>query len=279
MAAKVTGWHGNAADKNWTNSSNWNNGVPATTVDADTVIWLANAVDDCELNISQTGNIKLAKVIFEVGCTKNLGENAGTPFIRSVGEIIHQGTGTLYFKDGDNTTDKITIDAPNDILAASIDGNTVTALDIMRGKVNVVATMGSIARLIMGFRNDAVNDVNLTVASGAGTIVEFIQRGGISTLSGAITNALILGGVCNYLDGVLSTLRLAGGRFNFESNDALTLAHIIAGLFDCNTSGIAKTITQAIVHRDAILNKSIHTTVTTETVLPGGIVTIGKVAA
>lgn len=279
MAVKVTGWHGNAGDKDWNNSGNWNNGVPATITDADTVIWLANATFDCELNIAQTADIKLSRIIFEDGCTKNLGLNAGSPFTRSVSEIIHQGSGTLYFKDGDSLTNRILIDAPNDTLAANIDGNTVTSLDIMRGKVNVAATMGIITRLVMGFRNDAINDVDLTVSSGAGNISEFIQHGGVSNISGAVTNALVLGGICNYLEGALITLRLAGGRFNFESNDALQLAHVVAGLFDCNTSGIAKTITEIIVHRDAILNKSTHTTIGAEIVLPGGIVTFNKIAA
>ena len=279
MAVKVTGWHGNAGDKDWDNPNNWNNGVPTNAIDADTVIWLANATFDCELNVAQTADIKLNKIIFEDGCTQNLGLNTGSPFTRSVGEIIHQGSGTLYFKNGDFLTDRILIDAPNDVLAASIDGNTVTSLDIMRGKVTVAATMGSIGRLIMGFRNDAINDVDLTINSGAGTVAELIQHGGVSSISGAVTNAMILGGVCNYLDGILTTLRLAGGRFNFESNDTLVLAHVIAGLFDCNTSGIAKTITEIIVHREAILNKSTHTTITTETILPGGIVTMDKIAS
>ncbi|OHB58688.1 MAG: hypothetical protein A2Y07_11175 [Planctomycetes bacterium GWF2_50_10] len=103
--AKTTYWTGAAGDGNWTNASNWNNGVPVST---DTVIFdgrgdSAGTIRALTSGLNQ-GAVNLALLHIKSGFDAN-GGDTGSPLEISASEIIFEGPGVWNIKCcGPNST-------------------------------------------------------------------------------------------------------------------------------------------------------------------------------
>lgn len=264
-------WDG-SKDTNWTDIDNFlEGGLPGGAED---VVVLSSAQNSILDNITQPASAKLGNIIIEKGCPKSFGLDATTPFNRSCASILHQGGegSKLFFKDGDQTTDRVIIDSDNVVDAARLDGDTITYVELLKGGIIFADSLTNIAQLIIAYRN-AEDDVSLSMEDGVGTITTAFQLAGSVTSRAAITGLYQLGGIFSQIKNAISALILHGGVHNYDVSDTLILTMLTGGLLELNNTGVTKTLTDLWVLPGGHVNKNALTTITNEYLLPGGKIT------
>lgn len=264
-------WNG-SEDTDWTNTINFvEDSLPGAGEDT---VLLNTAQNSIEINITQPSSAKLGWIVIEKGCPISLGLSGDTPFERSCAGILHQGdeNSKLFFKDGDQTTDRIIIDTDNQIDGARIDGDTVTNVDLLKGKTVLAATMANIANLTVSYRNQE-SDVILTMEDGVGTIGKLIQLAGTIMSRAAITTLVLSGGTFSQVKNAIINLFQGAGTCNYDVVDTLIYAILSGGLLDLNNTGVTKTITDLWILPGGHVNKNALTTISNEYLLPGGRIT------
>jgi len=146
--------------------------------------------------------VKLALLYTGSGFRPDIGAT-GSPIEVSAAKVIHRGSGTLYFKDGDDGTDEIIIDSPNTLLAAALDGAAITMISAIRGAVQGIGTLGAVAMLRVS------HNAKVAWNAGAGAIAKAICSGGVVTCSAVVTALLQAGG--NWTQAIEEIVTWDGG--------------------------------------------------------------------
>jgi hypothetical protein len=189
----------------------------------------------------------------ERGCTINIG-GAGNPLDIGVLQFNHFGSGSVYYKHNDigapPTHESILIDSDNLVNAFNLDGAALDSLQIIKGAVVISGTMGAITHLLVGSRDNPVNDASLVVNAGAGAITKIVQAGGRVTMNSSSGIAsggsyVISSGVCYFNSGDVRSLIISGGTFYLNTTTTLDHVFIVNGTLDLTKSAGNKTITTA----------------------------------
>lgn len=284
-------WHsyydnsdGDWADANWPTKTG---GAPADVpVDGDDIIipgTTALAISD-DTNLDQKG-IKLGIMRIAEGMRFDIG-TAAYPLIIDAAEVIHQGTGCLYFESNDNAstefTDLVTIDSPggSDTIA-HLDGEQIDKIHVLRGKVTLAATLGSVtlpSRLRIGDKTSqhkAHVTLNGSMLASTGHITQFSGEF-FATKDGAgsatIPKFTLTGGRATFSDGYVTEMEIGGGGRRGEvfwnvsnaDGDLIASAFLYPGaVLDLTESELPKTITNLYHWPGSYLYRHEHLTTIT----------------
>jgi hypothetical protein len=239
-------------DGGWA-AGNWSLGAaPADAGEA-----LVPASGTTSISGTDQKGIYVAKLIFDTGFIGNIGTN-GDPLIIDGAIIHHKGSGTLYLKSDDNAsgeyTDWVLIDSDAGGLAANLDGEEMTRISVLKGRVELAATLGSVtlpALVEVAWRDNQSIDAHVTIAcallAATGTLV--ISGGQVfTTAAGApsIVNVNQSGGLWDHgaAAGGVTTYNGMGGRAHWKPVSTLATANIHAGcVLDLTQNSLSKVIT------------------------------------
>lgn len=149
--------------------------------------------------------VDLAELRIESTYAQDIG--GSTPLTISAGKVVHRGSGTLTYIDGDGTTDRIEVDSENSTDALDLSGTTTTKLVVTKGKAHI--TGGTVTTAVVDARTNRTTDAELEIDSGA-----------------TVTNIFVNGGVC---------------EDNSQNNSTLVSVGCV-GTYTCSPDG-ARTIT------------------------------------
>jgi len=193
-------------------------------------------------NMAALQAIDLDLVRTDEGYSGNVGAD-GTPMVVSADLVKVFGSGEFHYKDGDLTTDLIIIDAANASTVISLDGTTLTEIIVLRGKVTIQSSAGAITRLQVHYHGNRATDANVTIESGAGTITDLLQTGGIVRCNAAVTNARIDGGTLIQDIATITTLEINSGLVDYDFGGIIATARVRGGELNLMRNDDAKTIT------------------------------------
>jgi hypothetical protein len=199
----------------------------------------------------------------------NIGAS-GTPLTISADKVVHEGGGTLHYKDGDGTTDKVIVKSENQELAAELDGDTITRLIVAKGKVLCKATLGVVARLDVTYMNHIDSDAIVDFETGSGgtavTII-WMNGGNVTIRDRQLANIAVAGGVLT-LDNdctvaASSAWATMGGRLASKASGTIGWLFALSGTVDLTEHIAATTVSILRLFPGAILHKSDDFTTTT----------------
>jgi len=190
-------------------------------------------------NMDALAAIDLDLVHIGKGFTADIG-SSGSPLEVSADKVIHQGSGTLYYLDGDGTTDWMVIDSVASGTAAVVAG-TITQINAMRGLVQGTSDLTGVAVL------SVAPSAAVVIDAGAGTVAFLLVDGG--------------SGICS---AVVTSLVMTSGKWTQEDEEIVT-AHIAGGTVNYNSPASTGTLVTAYVGRQAIIDLTQNTKVKTIT--------------
>lgn len=208
--------------------------------------------------ISDLNNAALTgvKLFIEKGWPGNIGAD-GNPLIISAAHVVHEGNGTVYFQDGNGSTNDFEI-CQNSLsgTAAKLYGGTFDRVHCSRGSLILAAT-AVVATLEVGYKANPTDDATVSNLVGAQISGEIIQVGGKITLDAIeIVDWVMGGGTAYYSDSTysaglsLNDLFMTGGYFYYNrvdtgSSDGLARAFIHGGTVDLTATAEPKEVTYA----------------------------------
>lgn len=204
----------------------------------------ATPPDSFQVASSYAGNIGSSGTSLQF----DAGDNAAVALMQI------EGSGQMYIKYV-NTITELRVNIPPGALLQLGGAGTITKLYVTRGKVNITA--GTVTDLWTAW-STSPNDVTVDIEAGA-TVTNIRQNGGRITSASTTTHALweMVGGSARST-GVpgagahITTLRLMGGRFQWDMSGATTEAITSLfvhnrGIFDMSRSGDNRTLTASTV--------------------------------
>jgi len=244
MATRV--WQ--SSDGNWGNTASWTGA--AVPVSNDIVIFPENNAVSVTSGLSQAA-VDLDALITKPGYIGNIG-SSGTHLSISADRVLHEGSGTLYYTDGDGTTDLVIVNALGNVAAAVFSGTALSRIVLLAGKTTLDASLAALTDLEIGFVNSPQSDAECVIENGAGTITNLLMSGGVVSSSAVITNAHLNAGILTQesVAGAITNLFLAGGICRYKTSTTLVLAQLLAGVLDCREAR-SLTISTLRVHPGA----------------------------
>ena len=256
--AKTTIWDG-STDGDFTDATNWTNGVPVST---DTVIFDGRTAQDLDISIAQSA-VVLAELHIHQAYTGKIGTTAAYFEIASAIVTIGQhygsvatpaGSGQIKLDLGSSTAAQVTIwdsatvntdDATKEpILIICAHAN--TDFFVLKGNVGIAmnddAETSTLGDISVFYRSNLASDATVTLGPGV-TITNVNQTGGALNLQTAATLVSVSGGTLNNSgSGNITTLTLNGGTATNYSSGAITNLDVFGGTFVHNGTGTITTL-------------------------------------
>jgi hypothetical protein len=247
MARRI--WTG-ATNGNFGTAGNWS---PATApVSNDEAMFDASSTVNVDAGLDQSA-VDLDALIVAKGCKINIGTSA-SPLIISADKVLHEGDGTLYYKDGNGTTDLVIIKGTlqEGAGAAVLDGSSITRLVVAKGLVTIKGTAGSIGTLTIAWIDNVANDakVVLETRSASQSITTLRMSGGSLDSDWEIAALYLTEGRVFHdsaAGNAIQNIYQLGGSVQYQSSGTIGLAELVAGVLDASKSSAATTITDLIV--------------------------------
>ena len=217
-------WTG-AVDSQWLTAGNWS---PANepTVNERILIPAGTRSIEC-VGMS---NIQYTSLYVAPGYTGNIG-TSGTRLTCSFVDLVHKGSGKIYFAEGSGTTTTFLVDAPGNVDAIDCTGS-MTNFYLLRGTATLSGA-GSYTLITVGHRGSPSGDATLTITSSGGTQAEIMQYGGRVTNASTCTLLYCMAGTFIQQTGTAITTANVGGAGNallqYESVTQMTLCRVLAG--------------------------------------------------
>ncbi len=239
----------NSSDGDWDAAGSWTGGLPGGSDAA----LLNSTKANQAVTTDVTGIATLDELIVHPGYLAAIG-GSGNEVTCSVNTVRYFGGGELWLKDAAGTTDDVLIRAATPSGIVNLGGATMSRVYLERGTVTIAADMGAVALLSVGHVDTRATDVNLTITSGAGTVTDYQQSGGIVSSPNILTRAEVTGGTLRQTGtAAITTLAVGpGGVVNYESTGTITLFVVQPGGF-LDLGEQALTVTRGIVHRGGVL--------------------------
>lgn len=261
-----------SADGNLNAAASWSpSGVPAA---ADSVYFNASSQQDVVSGLDAFPSITRLHVQPEYGGNIGADGNALETTPRS---LIHQGTGSFFYKPVTNAIDLsyILVDSPNlqDAFTVVVGGNTATYhLYIRRGSAQLLNNTA-------GWNNIAIGGTTgigpfVTIGSDVGEIERYRQTSGIVTtktplsISTSTGPCIIDGGTLTYhASGTAAWWNpsITGGTFIYNGTGTLNNPVIHTGFLDMSQDSRAKTVGGLIILPAGMFAKHPNVTVTAAT--------------
>lgn len=235
MATRV--WQ--SSDGDWSNTASWTGAT--VPISNDVAVFPDNNSVSVTSGLSQAA-VDLDALIVHPGYTGDIA-TSGSHLTISADRVLHEGSGTLYYTDGNGITDLFILNASGG--AAVVSGTSLTRVLAMRGQLTLDASMSSLTDLEVSFFNSRASDALVTIENGAGTITNLRMNGGTVVSSAVITNLYMQGGTLTQENpaGAITNINQLGGRVIYKSASTIALAQIMAGILDCGQDARALTIT------------------------------------
>lgn len=206
-------WDNSDSDNDLDNDNNWSNGKPVAD---DNVFFSSTQTASATVNGDNAIAVDMPDLIHVgPGYSGQIG-TAAEPWHLSTDKLVHEGSGTLYWKDGAGPTLWVYIDSGASGLAASLGGDTMTRCSLIRGRVDLTSTLGTVAEL-------AINPA-ATVDIQGGTMTRVMMSGGTVTNIGTITTLIMGGGSwINHAAAPAITTMYVGGSSTLVYNNRTTI--------------------------------------------------------
>lgn len=238
------------ADRTWDNgagtrvvatAANWS--ADTAPVSNDRVFFTSeNTSANTGPNTTMTGLTAVDADLIQVqsGYTEAIGTN-GDPFKISADKVEHYGPNTLYYLDGDGTTDHILVDVSRTIstgqLSLELSGATTTLLSCVRGYTSVLAS-STITTMHVGQLGLATPETKLIVATGC-TLTASRAFGGTTTCSSNPTTLEVFAGATwtQNTAAITTVYVFPGARLNLAFTGTYTTVYHYGGIIDATAGG------------------------------------------
>ena len=211
------------------------------------------------LNVTALTLVRPALIYVGEGYTQNIGGSGAGEIEMGAAKFWYRGTsGKYWFKDG---TDALatawmivdsTSSSPYTHDCVSIDGATVTLLDVLRGMATAVSG-ATITDFYVGSRNENAVESQLVLNVGVTLSTSGEVRSGLVTCNVACPTIRVNGGTWDQKTAVAGStgIFVNGGRLNLHVGG--TYAKIVArgGVVDGTQDGGVKVVTDLYVHPSA----------------------------
>lgn len=224
----TTQWTDGGNDGDWSNSSNWDNGVPVDTND------VIIAVGDRAITtgISQSA-VTLASLTVTFG--HNIGTSSADLEINVTGTCTIAGRGSSYKIDGDIGT--LVIQLPPSSTCSLVDGTT-TSCDLISG--------------------------NLDIAANATVTTMYVNGGVAEALAGTVFTTLVVNSGSMDSTRGATTTTVCNGRLIAKGSGAWSTVLLVQGaIFDVRTSGTIGTLNANSGSQTIIRNSTVQPAMTT----------------
>lgn len=181
------------------------------------------------------------------GWTGSIGA-VGAPFECNADRVEYYGLGQFYYLDAGTTgTDYFVVNSKRDTGtdAVQISGDTITNLEVIRGRVTV-ANGASVTNLYVGYLNNPSSDAKVYLAASVDAMTLLVMNGGFCEIrmsTNAIATALMNSGLAVVEAATLTKWIQTGGVTHFKTSTAATEVVVLGGLFDLTQNAVPKTIT------------------------------------
>lgn len=250
-------WTNGNADRDHNNAANFSGTVPQGT---GTLFYLPDfSAADSGPNVNMAAHTAVDQdgIFVGEGYTQDIGAS-GNDMQISADRVWHEGSGKMWFKDGDGTTDQVIVrsTAPDPTKSVmNITGATVTKLDVLRGGVEIDGS-GTVTNIVVGQITSNASDANLTIASSATISTLLEQYGGNTGCNAAIPTVRMMGGILTQATATITTLYVFGGTVNFNFAGTITDVFHFGGMIDVTLSGGRKTFTNYYWYPGAVLKST-----------------------
>lgn len=204
----------------YTTAGNWSSGIPITNERV--LIPAGTAPIDC----TGMADVALTSFIVAPGHNGTIG-SSGARLTLSALDLVHEGSGKLWFSEGASTTTRVRILAPSNSDVADIIGS-MTNLFLQRGGVTINGA-GSYTLINVGYEDNPAGDVSLTIEGSGGTQANIIQYGGLVINSSLCTRLDLMAGKFIQRTGTAITTANVGGAapalLQYESSSTLGTCH------------------------------------------------------
>lgn len=237
---------------------------------------------------------KFGNVLIPPGCNVQLG-TSGSPGIFTATTIEHYGNAPFYFRSGTGTADitnRIIVRSPlmGDLEQASAssgqyamilddDGtSTISWVECIGGGVYLTGAAGTIGKVQVKGANARLR----TDTSGIGTFTSLDVIAGWARTWNTLTNAIVGGsGMLTIEEGSVTTklaITAGGAKVIYKADDTLAYAMVLAGELDLTRDPRFRTVTLLETGPDARVYKANNVTITTDSSLPGTVISRAMVA-
>lgn len=238
------------ADRTWDNgagtrvvatAANWS--ADTAPVSNDRIFFTSeNSSANTGPNTTMTGLTAVDADLIQIqtGYTEAIG-TTGDPFKISADKVEHYGPNTLYYLDGDGTTDHILVDVSRTVssgqLSLELSGATTTLFSLIRGYASVLAST-TITTMHIGQIGFATPETRLTIATGC-TLTTGRAFGGTVTCSSAVTGLEVFAGsTWTQNTAAITTLYVfPGARVNLAFTGTYTTVYHYGGIIDATAGG------------------------------------------
>lgn len=282
--------------KHFDNADNWS--ADTVPVDADTVVFDHQALDDCSYGLGQSA-VTPNTIIITRGFIKKIGlaaintdagSGAGQAYDEYRNTYLALGTSadatdtviTIGGGSG-NGSGRIKLDSGSGQVSMQVLGTGVAetvgipaflwkgthasnVADVIRGDVGVAFFDGesaTIATLKIGFVDNILGDA--TVVCGDGTTLTTIdQSGGTLTTESAATTVTITDGELTLLSGAHTTINIDGGTVHYRSTGTIITLNVSdGGLADFSQDMQTRTVNNCVVYTGASIRDPFKTVIWT----------------
>lgn len=204
-------WTGGAGDNLWLTDANW---TPANepNVGEDIMIPAGN----WDIDATGASDLAFGELHIAPGFSGSIG-TSGTPLVSSFTNLIHRGSGKLWFSANTGTTAHIIIDGTQGADLASITGANadITKISVMSGVVTYESAAGTLATLEVGANGRVI------LGASASAVALVNQNGGAIESARAVTVLNNCGGTYTQLQTAttaVATANLFQGSSMFVEN-------------------------------------------------------------
>ncbi len=259
MATRV--WQ--SSDGDWDNAASWTGAT--VPVSNDVVIFPSNNSVSVTSNQGGQTAVDLDALIIHPSYNGDIG-TSGTPLLISADKVLHEGTGTLYYTDGDGTTDHVIVNSTNRTDAAVFSGTSLSRITALRGKITLDSSLAALALLEVGYFTSRSSDANVVIETAAGAITDCYMSGGQVDCGAAVTNLYQSAGKFIQNEAAVSAITNIyqfGGQCVYNTDQNITLANILGGELDFSQNARQLTIALLKVWPGAkVINPTDRITVT-----------------
>ncbi len=241
-------WTSGAGTTNLATAGNWSTAVPLT---GDTIRFLRQYTGGFApvLNADTAFPTQLiALMIAGEGWTQDIGTTAN-PLTANFTKLWTRATaGKIWFADSATAnTAWVVCDStaanPLSHDCLSVNGATITQLDVLRGMTTVIG--GTVTDFVVAARNVAVSEAKLILNTGVTISTSGEQYNGIISSSVAVPTMIVNGGTYTHevgATGGMTTLKANGGRINLNyAGTYTTVRHRAGCIIDVTQDGSVKT--------------------------------------
>lgn len=244
-------------DGDWGNDGSWSGVEPA---ESDRAFMPGTNATSVTAGLDN-GGVDLALLQTDPNYVGHIGAS-GTPLIIAANKVEHYGSGQLFYKSaivadpspGLDITDWFLVDSINRENAATLDGEQITRVTVISGKVTLLGTLGDTGThggnavltefVETSFHDNPASDaeviINCALKASTGTVR---MNGGKVTSIGAIAKVLMSGGKWIHDTAAVALLEMYGGTAWWKPTATLLEAHIFGGVLDLTQTTLPKTVT------------------------------------